>query len=252
MRPLEGAYRFPLFLKPMFGINLTSVLSGAYIYTGLLKWINDACGGYPNIELNLSDRASTKTDAVDALIRVRCLHKVCSHSSLGSVCVSQIRIRSHHCPHPSSLKIRLLKVPISGLIQHVRTQTQSVIFPSTHLVKDKSAFCTNVCHISDKIITFLALWCHLRGGIQPHTPLLTLLCFHPRDIKQPHCMRWEGTHVQPISDHLYQTHNYILITYTFIVPGLVQVGAKQGCLVPKGYVIQATISRTLIMTSCSK
>lgn len=63
----------------------------------LLKWINDDCEGDPNIEHHLSHTANTETETVHALIRVRRLHGVCSHSSLGSLCVSQIRIMNHQC-----------------------------------------------------------------------------------------------------------------------------------------------------------
>lgn len=59
----------------------------------------------PNIDLYLSDTASAKTEAVDVLIRGRCLHNVCSHFSLGGLGFSQIRIMCHHCPHLAIISI---------------------------------------------------------------------------------------------------------------------------------------------------
>lgn len=41
------------------------------------------------------------------------------------------------------------------------------------LGKEQSASSTCVCHISDKLIAFLALWCHLRSRMQQHTHLHT-------------------------------------------------------------------------------
>lgn len=126
-----------------------------------------ACGSYPNIEPHLSDRAGTKTETVDALIRVRRLHSVCSHSSLGSLCFSQIRITSPH------LTIISIDKAAEGTHQWshsacVDSDTTLLFFLSTNLVKDKKRI-QHVCHLSDKLIASLALWCYLRGRTQPHT-----------------------------------------------------------------------------------
>lgn len=134
-----------------------------------LKRINDACGRYPNIELHLSDSASTKTEAVDALIRARCLH-VCSRSSLGSLSFSQIRITGRHCPH---LTIISTDKAAEGTHQWnhsacADSDTMLLFFQAHSWLKTK-AHSAPFCHPSDKLIASLALWCYLRGRIQPHT-----------------------------------------------------------------------------------
>lgn len=88
-------------LKAFVRVNLTPFLT--YVYrqhtvqvAKMDKW---SCGKYPNIDFHLSDRTSAKAEAVEVLIRVRCLHNVCSHTSLGGLGFSQIRIMCHQCPH---------------------------------------------------------------------------------------------------------------------------------------------------------
>lgn len=160
-----------------------------YVHRRLLKWINDARGAYPNLEVHLSNRTGTKTDAANALLSVRCLHNLCSHSSLGRLCVSHVNIRGLYCQHLS-----------------IMAWEQCCYFSEQTLGRDKSALSTYVCHIFDKIIAFLPLWCHLRGRMQPHTHklllLLLFLCFQPHDIKRPCRMRWRGTHVWQTSEYL--------------------------------------------------
>lgn len=75
-------------------------------------------------------RATNDTDGADALIRVRRLHGVCSHSSLGCLRVRQKdQEPSLLTPLLSSLKIRLLKGIAAALIQ--RVDSESALCPYT-------------------------------------------------------------------------------------------------------------------------
>lgn len=173
------AYRFPLLKFE----HLSWCIYTQSTVWGLLEWINDACGGYPNIELHLSDRATTKTEAVDALIRLRCLHNVCSHSSLGSLCFSLIRIMGHHCPH---LSIISTDKAAEGTHQWSHSACEDSCYFSKHTLGQRQKSIQHVCQLSDKLITFLAPWCYLRGGIEPHTHTTMLIysyVFHSHDVE---------------------------------------------------------------------
>lgn len=166
---------------------------------------------------------------MDALIRVRCLHNVCSHSSLGSLCFSQIRITDHHCPH---LTIISKDKAAEGTHQWSHSvcadSDTTLLFFQAHTWSKTKAHSAHVCHLSDKIIAFLALWCYLRGRTLPHTPL-PLLLFPTtwlHDLGKSTCL----TSIWPfISDSclwVMFTYKHTTITDKLIAPGLVWTCAK--------------------------
>lgn len=107
---------------------------------------------------------------MDALLRVRRVLCVCSHSSLGSLCFSLIGIMGLRCPH---LTISSTDKAAEGTFKWSHSTcadpVTGLLVLQAHTRLKTKAHSAHLCHFSDMLITALALWCYLRTNMRPHT-----------------------------------------------------------------------------------